>query len=348
MKSGIRNLHNHSSIINEFKEMHKHADRHLNEIIFTKCNDKTCCKTFRSEMVRDHFNGKVKFPSPSISKNGHYNTFFQECINQQKRYGDVGQPTGVEKQLGVCDFCPSFAFKSKTEKEKHNSIFHRRQKLPARKPNVKVFKCLFEGCAETFQSQASLSRHQTAHKHRKRDQVRNQLQEKAKKRKGKQQKKQFTIADVLRRKPDSSAQPSSSVAQNESDDDQEASIDLTDVRSSRSEADNEVAVDDILQKNVKEIVEDAGIRSSIDESDVDTDDGEMEIVSSANTLTNDEVAIEVAVGEYIAAVYDKMPYIGKVVELDEDSVHVDFMEPYVKENSLSQNSNGPRELMMCG
>ena len=41
MKSGIRNLHNHSSIINEFKEMHKHADRHLNEIIFTKCNDKT-------------------------------------------------------------------------------------------------------------------------------------------------------------------------------------------------------------------------------------------------------------------------------------------------------------------
>ena len=98
MKSGIRNLHNHSSIINEFKEMHKHADRHLNEIIFTKCNNKTCCKTFRSEMVRDHFNGKVKFPSPSISKNGHYNTFFQECINQQKRYSDVGQPTAVEKQ----------------------------------------------------------------------------------------------------------------------------------------------------------------------------------------------------------------------------------------------------------
>ena len=171
MKSGIRNLHNHSSIINEFKEMHKHADRHLNEIIFTKCNDKTCCKTFRSEMVRDHFNGKVKFPSPSISKNGHYNTFFQECINQQKRYGDVGQPTAVEKQLGVCDFCPSFAFKSKTEKEKHNGIFHRRQKLPARKPNDKLFKCIFEGCAETFHSLVSLSRHQPAQKHRKRDQV---------------------------------------------------------------------------------------------------------------------------------------------------------------------------------
>ena len=89
--------------------------------------------------------------------------------------------------------------------------------------------------------------------------MRNQPQEKAKKRKEKQPKKQFTIADVLRRKPDSSAQPSSSVAQNESDDDQEASIDLTDVRSSRSEADNEVALDDILQENVEEIVEDAGI-----------------------------------------------------------------------------------------
>ena len=89
--------------------------------------------------------------------------------------------------------------------------------------------------------------------------MRNQPQEKAKKRKGKQQKKQFTIADMLRRKPDFSAQPSSSVAQNESDDDQEASIDPTGVRSSRSEADNEVALDDILQENVEEIVEDDGI-----------------------------------------------------------------------------------------
>ena len=80
---------------------------------------------------------------------------------------------------------------------------------------------------------------------------------------------------------------------------------------------------------------------STDESDVDTDDGEMEIVSSANTLTNDEVAIEVAVGEYVAAVYDKMPYIGKVIDLDEDSVHVDFMEPCVKENSLSQTFQWP-------
>ena len=42
------------------------ADRHLNEVIFIKCNDKTCCKTFGSEMVCDHFNGKEKLPSPSI------------------------------------------------------------------------------------------------------------------------------------------------------------------------------------------------------------------------------------------------------------------------------------------
>ena len=36
-----------------------------------------------------------------------------------------------------------------------------------------------------------------------------------------------------------------------------------------------------------------------------------------------------------------MPYIGKVIELDEDSVHVDFMEPYVKGNSLSQTFQWP-------
>ena len=47
LKSPLRNLHEFSDIIKEFKEMHTHIDRHLNEIIFSKCNDRSCCSSFK-------------------------------------------------------------------------------------------------------------------------------------------------------------------------------------------------------------------------------------------------------------------------------------------------------------
>ena len=38
----IRDIHKHGSIKNEYVAMHQHLDRHLNEIVFTKCEDHTC------------------------------------------------------------------------------------------------------------------------------------------------------------------------------------------------------------------------------------------------------------------------------------------------------------------
>ena len=204
LKSNIRDLPKHSSVLSEFKSMHQHLDRHLNEVIFVKCNDGTCCSPFKSEKVLNFFGGhdKIRFPSPSLNKNGHYNTFLQEILNKKKRYGDSGQPNAEDADLGMCSFCPSFAFKSKTEKERHTSMFHRRQKAPS-KPSSKVFKCVFEGCGKTFNSQPSMSRHQTTLKHRKRDMksagTPKATKNSASKKSTKKSKKKLSVPEVLRR-----------------------------------------------------------------------------------------------------------------------------------------------------
>lgn len=43
----IRDIHKHSTIKKDYESMHRHLDRHLNEIVFTKCDDRTCCGEWR-------------------------------------------------------------------------------------------------------------------------------------------------------------------------------------------------------------------------------------------------------------------------------------------------------------
>lgn len=169
LKCPLRSLHEYSDIVNEMKGMLRHIDRHLNEIIFIKCSDKSCCGEFRSQAAKDFLGEAMRLPSPSQSSvyKGRYNTFLQETMNTSKRFGDTGQPNAEKKALGSCPICPSFSFKSKTEKDRHHSMFHRRQKL--RSKEVQRIYCSFEGCGKSFGSQPSLSRHQTKVNHRARD-----------------------------------------------------------------------------------------------------------------------------------------------------------------------------------
>ena len=51
LKSPLQNLHEFSDIIKEFKETHTHMDHHLNETIFSKCNDRSCCSSFKLKKV---------------------------------------------------------------------------------------------------------------------------------------------------------------------------------------------------------------------------------------------------------------------------------------------------------
>ena len=64
---------------------------------------------------------------------GHYNTFLQEVFNEEKIFGDEGQATAMEKNLGRYNFRPNFSFKSATERTRYQGMFHRRQKQSADK-----------------------------------------------------------------------------------------------------------------------------------------------------------------------------------------------------------------------
>ena len=57
----------------------------------------------------------------------HYNTFIQEASVEKKTFGEDGQPLVLRKDLGSCEHCKSYGFTSKTEKQRHLAISHRRQ-----------------------------------------------------------------------------------------------------------------------------------------------------------------------------------------------------------------------------
>ena len=45
----LRDLHKFSQLKKEFDEMLKHVDRHLNELVFTKCSNEKCCGSWISK-----------------------------------------------------------------------------------------------------------------------------------------------------------------------------------------------------------------------------------------------------------------------------------------------------------
>lgn len=162
----IRDIHKYAEIRKEFTKMHQHLDRHLNEIMFVKCEDLSCCKQWQSKDILQYFGGvqsNIKFPSPTLSKErkGHYNTFLQECLNESKRYGHDGQPSAAKENLGACPSgCKSYHFKSKTGKARHISVFHRRQSV-AVETQQSAIKCNVNGCGKVFSSLSTLNRHKS-------------------------------------------------------------------------------------------------------------------------------------------------------------------------------------------
>ena len=94
-------------------------------------------------------------------------TFLEEYENVNKKYGDQGQPSAKEN-LGSCIHCPKLSFFSKTEKKRHESVFHRRQSTNIR-IRANSYKCNFETCGEVFGSPSALSRHKIKTNHRARD-----------------------------------------------------------------------------------------------------------------------------------------------------------------------------------
>lgn len=85
-----------------------HIDRHANEVVFIRCEDRTCCSGWRSndlQVFLRKFSGRLFAPILS-SQTGRYNTYLQNYLSNKHEYGDSTQPTVVQKNLGKCSACP--------------------------------------------------------------------------------------------------------------------------------------------------------------------------------------------------------------------------------------------------
>ena len=203
LSCSIRDIHKYDTPKNEYQTMHQHLDRHLNEIVFTKYENRTCCEEWRSKEILQHFDNSllsVKFPAPTQSKEcmGHYKTSLQECISETKRYGHEGQPTAVADNLGSCQLrCRAYHFKSKTAKARHISVFHRRQTKVA--PGLTSYKCDVANCGGVFKSLSSLNRHKIKDGHTTRKNRKEPIGKKrTSKQPGSSSKRQRTLQDMLR------------------------------------------------------------------------------------------------------------------------------------------------------
>ena len=99
IKAPVHDLSKYKELMVECNKMFRHLDRHLNEIVFVKCKDKTCCKEWLSKDLYNHLNQfKFRLPAPTKNKyhDGHHETFLQRCLNKEGKYGDEGQPTATK------------------------------------------------------------------------------------------------------------------------------------------------------------------------------------------------------------------------------------------------------------
>ena len=121
----LRRRHEFKDILDKFKEMHQHMDRHLNELVFIKCNDRSCSK-FRCEAAKDFLGKEMRFPSPLESSlyKDHYNTFLEEAINKNVLVMQVNQMQ-MRRLLEIAKLV-RLSFKAMTARD-GQSMFNRQQ-----------------------------------------------------------------------------------------------------------------------------------------------------------------------------------------------------------------------------
>ena len=152
-KVPLRDLH---------KSMFYHLDCHLNEIIFLRCQDLTCCGEWRCSSVKESLaKNEYCLPALNMSKQyeGHYETYLRSLSESSFGFDHSFRPSVKIASLGKCEICPSFYFKSKTGKVRHVAMFHRRQK---RAQSKKISR---DTCGQMFSSMSSLNRHKKSAKY---------------------------------------------------------------------------------------------------------------------------------------------------------------------------------------
>ena len=68
LASPLRDVHNFINLLKEYKSLFMHIDRHANEVIFTKCEVRSCCQEWRSTSLQEFLlNFKMLLFAPSIT-----------------------------------------------------------------------------------------------------------------------------------------------------------------------------------------------------------------------------------------------------------------------------------------
>ena len=280
LASPLRDVHNFTNLLKEYKSLFMRIDRHANQVIFTKCEDRSCCQEWRSTSLQEFLlNFKMLLFAPSITTTcDHYDTFLQSCMKSKHNLGSTGQPSSDEGDLGKCEICTNYWFLSKTEKARHKSLFHRRQKLQQPKP--RTHSC--DVCEASFSNLSSLNRHKKGKQHTSRDQRKRQQPNDASGRK-KRKTKARTIQDMLRANRD--------VTSSDDESDEEACSAPT---CCIKEIDTTVDISDApVQEEVAQ-----KIIPNISDSDQDADKDDEEMLD--DDLNRDEVLV--SIGEYVGAI----------------------------------------------
>ena len=89
-------IHKFEDLHTERKEMFHHLDCHLNETVFIKCDNSSCCLAWQLQVLKSflaNFNVKMFAPTLGSYKDGHCESSLQSCNHQEHAHGDSEQPT---------------------------------------------------------------------------------------------------------------------------------------------------------------------------------------------------------------------------------------------------------------
>ena len=97
LNAPLKDVHKFSALVDEYKKMFKHLDRHRNEVVFMKREDDLCFSEFRST------------------------SFLEEYENDDKTFDNEGQRSAVTDVFFLKDRESSsyFTLPSKAENSKH-------------------------------------------------------------------------------------------------------------------------------------------------------------------------------------------------------------------------------------
>ena len=122
----------YKSLHADFKDLLLHVERRKYEITFLKCDKCVRCLEYTSnspnvkEFMKAHKNKHFE-SRPCLERKGHFMTFLEQEHCDVEITPNAELPSKLETDLGSCDICPSWAFNSKMEHDRHYSFFHEKK-----------------------------------------------------------------------------------------------------------------------------------------------------------------------------------------------------------------------------